>query len=350
MNLSTETAKKIGDEIAVWPFRLAIGGLVAAALALLLSHVDQEPAEWLRAWIHAAMWALLAISCLSVISIVTQPRRSSLLLGLAAGSTWLCSRAVDPAWDSAKLALNVATVVASVAAVLVILPAALNKLALSLLVLFHFGAILTAVTSVPLPGGPGLWLANQLWFRVYRPYVQFMYLNNAYHFYAPEPGPATLLWCQIRYSDGSRRWAEIPQRSATLLDPLALQYYRRLAMNESVNQLSPDLTIPASVAELRMLGGEALGIPSPAEIVIRLRGVPQYRVPVDNAKRLLQAFARHLAHAYASDLPKVEVTGVRIYRFTPSCRPGISLRVPSPMTLLCICLTTRVNSTRRATS
>src|SRR5262249_51727018 len=30
---------------------------------------------------------------------------------------------------------------------------------------------------------PSPWLSTQIWTRIYRPYLEFLYLNNAYHFY-----------------------------------------------------------------------------------------------------------------------------------------------------------------------
>src|SRR5438045_224861 len=84
-------------------------------------------------------------------------------------------------------------------AVLVLLPRPARRVVLSLLLLVHFAGILTAVTAVDPQGGSAPWVSRQLFARVYRPYLGFMYLSNAYHFYSPNPGPPTLLWFRIQY-------------------------------------------------------------------------------------------------------------------------------------------------------
>ena len=61
--------------------------------------------------------------------------------------------------------------------------------------LYHFSSILVSTTSPD----PTPWLVNQLGQRVYSSYQQFAYLRNAYHFYSPEPGPASLLFTLVTY-------------------------------------------------------------------------------------------------------------------------------------------------------
>ena len=56
----------------------------------------------------------------------------------------------------------------------------------SVLILVHF----TAITSAVLANPPGPWVAMQSQHLIFRPYLAFMYLNNAYRFYSPEPGPS----------------------------------------------------------------------------------------------------------------------------------------------------------------
>src|SRR5438128_1842535 len=114
-------------------------------------------------------------------------------------------------WDSAALLFRIATVLAAVGAVVVLLPSVGRRIVISLVILFHFGGIITAVTSV----NPSPWVITQLWTSVYRPYLYFMWLNNAYHFYSPEPGPANLMWFCIEYEpdpDGTKnfRWVLVP--------------------------------------------------------------------------------------------------------------------------------------------
>src|SRR5262249_17973947 len=78
----------------------------------------------------------------------------------------------------------------------------------------------------------------------YRPYLEFMYLNNAYHFYAPEPGPSRFLWFRVIYHDRDDpdkeslqgAWLKVPNMDETNqpLHSAALEYQRYLAMTEGI--------------------------------------------------------------------------------------------------------------------
>jgi hypothetical protein len=150
---------------------------------------------------------------------------------------WALYRPDDPTrWDSIRLFLAVLAAVAVAGAALVLLPSPGRRLVISLYVLYHFGGILTAVMSAP----PQPWIFQQLWARLYRPYLQFMYLNNAYHFYAPEPGPSCFLWFRVEYQNdaGDTRysWDEYPKikDDGTPDYPFSVLYQRRLAMTDHV--------------------------------------------------------------------------------------------------------------------
>ena len=64
---------------------------------------------------------------------------------------------------------------------------------------FHFAGILSAITSPP-PTPP---VTDQYWRRVAREYLMFAYMNNAYQFYSPDPGPACELWVCFEYDTGN---------------------------------------------------------------------------------------------------------------------------------------------------
>src|SRR5262249_16731598 len=138
--------------------------------------------------------------------------------------------------------------IAAGAAMILLLPVALRRLAVSLLILLHFSGILAATTNVPPPGANPPWLTMQLWTRFFRPYLNFVYLNNAYHFYSPEPGPATLIFARIEYEDGSSFWEKIPNRKEHVKDPLLIEYYRRLSLVEAVNQTITLPNVPLDIA------------------------------------------------------------------------------------------------------
>jgi hypothetical protein len=65
-------------------------------------------------------------------------------------------------------------------------------------VVAHFSALLSAAGSV----GPTSELITEVW-RVFRPYLQFFFLNHGYNYYAPEPAPSTLLDYEVEGTDGS---------------------------------------------------------------------------------------------------------------------------------------------------
>lgn len=86
-------------------------------------------------------------------------------------------------------------------------PPRLVRWLVSLLILGHFFTIGSAVTSVPPAPEPAVRARN-----FSRAYLHFMYLTNAYRFFAPDPGPAQILWFRIQHEDGTVRWVEFPQR------------------------------------------------------------------------------------------------------------------------------------------
>lgn len=106
----------------------------------------------------------------------------------------------------------------------------------SLLIVLHFLAILTAVTSASNRGFPApalAVLANQ----PCQPYLQLTFLSNAYRFYSPEPGTPGLLWFRIQYEDQTVRWLELPRRQGT---SLGMHYLRCQALaNHPLQHLNP---------------------------------------------------------------------------------------------------------------
>jgi hypothetical protein len=304
-----------GSSANPWPALAA--GLVATGLAFLL-FLARDVTGWFGSVPVVLRLALLGGGLLAAGAAVAIRPRSAVVLALAALAALLANLSLDAEWDSARLVLNVAVGVAAVAAVVVLLPRWARRVIVSLLIVLHFGGILSAVTSVPPPGGPAPWLSTQIWARFYRPYLQFMYLNNAYHFYSPDPGPATLLWFRVQYADGFYQWLRFPDRKHHVL---AVQYQRRLSMTESTNQLvALPSVVPPNLQQVlqqiqyeRMRAGERLGIPPHPHPELPLAN--QFREPLPYSKRMLQTYARHVAHAYPHPAdPGVEVTGVKVYR------------------------------------
>ena len=135
---------------------------------------------------------------------------------LAAGGCALLARwGLLPDWDSLRMLLFVCACVAIVCAAVVPLPRLLRRMAFSLLIVFHFSAVCCTVMNV----SPGPWLTGFLSAHVFQRYLNFIYLTNAYHFYAPEPGPGMMLWFYVRYDDNSGQWVKLPVRIQSTLAP-----------------------------------------------------------------------------------------------------------------------------------
>lgn len=153
---------------------------------------------------------------------------------------------------------------------------------------FHFCGILSAVLSVPPPNGNAPWLVSQAWTHVYRPYLLFIYQNNAYHFYSPEPGPPSFLWLQITYTDGGKRWFRLPD---TENSPTPMHFQRMLSIGESASS--------AVQREAGAFRSEAV-IQKMAQL-LGLEKLPRgtiepitWREPMPNAKHLMCSYVRSL--------------------------------------------------------
>jgi hypothetical protein len=90
---------------------------------------------------------------------------------------------------------------------------------------WHFSAIVAAAASA----GPTSGLILTAW-KVFRPYLQALYLNHGYNFFAPEPNPTTLLDFEAERADGTVVHGRIPDRS---IQPRLL-YQRYLLLTEHI--------------------------------------------------------------------------------------------------------------------
>jgi hypothetical protein len=88
---------------------------------------------------------------------------------------------------------------------------------------FHVTAIIIAPSAV----APSSELVQAGW-GVFAPYLQLLYLNNGYHFFAPEPGESTLLAFEAERPDGSVIRGQIP---STRMKPRLL-YHRHFMLTE----------------------------------------------------------------------------------------------------------------------
>lgn len=102
--------------------------------------------------------------------------------------------------------------------------------AVSAVLVFHIGAVLTAPLSVPPT------ITGDLLRSVYRPYIAATYLNHAYKFFAPDPGPSHLIRYELTLADGSKKEGVFPD--ARQHWP-RLWYHRHFMLSEIIHDGRP---------------------------------------------------------------------------------------------------------------
>lgn len=297
-----------------WVWRAALAGLasiaVAAMIGVLSDNVFAETSSGNRNAALDVIRLLLILAGVFAIGVsVSCLPRDWRLLGVAAAGCFAGYFAFPSRWDSGRMLMIFGTAIAAVACLLMWLPQKWRRIGVSALVLLHFGGIVTAVTA---PGAQP-WLTAQLGLRLYRPYLQFVYLTNAYHFYSPEPGPAHLMWFCINYDNGESLWVKIPRRPNDITDPLALSYYRRLSLSEHLHYVGGTRNVPDDVMRRRLVRIQGTnGIPMHPEITY----LEQYRpLPENYREHLLPGFVRHVANQKANQHPdpNVKIKSIRVY-------------------------------------
>lgn len=267
------------------------------------------------------------------------------LLGAAFLAVLLALQGVDEEWYSATFFLYGLMIASLGAAFLVLLSSRGRRIAVVGLVLFHFCGIFTAVSSVPPRNEPPPYLSMIAWLNFYRHYLFFTYFTNAYHFYSPDPGPATLVWFHIEYADGKTQWKKIPNRQES---PIGLHHQRMLAAAESTSnnvaggpllkrmlieqweekfkprkyELFPGIPHASGeeIMKRRQQAADSYKFVDPqdgrlAPLMFVYDAAPmsnQYSEPNDFSRRLIASFARHIAYEFTQ--PSNPVRAVRVYR------------------------------------
>jgi hypothetical protein len=104
---------------------------------------------------------------------------------------------------------------------------------ISLWLVFHISAIVIAPWSV----APSSDLVQDAW-GLYQPYLQLLFLNHGYHFFAPEPTESTLLAFEVERSDGTVITQQrIPNRSIVP----RLLYHRHFMLTEHLRDAPEEL-------------------------------------------------------------------------------------------------------------
>ncbi len=271
---------------------------------------------------------------------VAVAEESAALLLLGALACYFCQNALYLAGapeflDSMRLFLGVLTLAALLGAALVVVPLNVRRGVLSLLICVHFVGILATTLVVP----PAPLVITQLWNRIYRPYLEFVYLTNAYHFYAPEPGPASYLWFRVIFEDDKGNvagdWFKVPNlddkyrsRHAT-----GLSYQRHLALTEHTvattstpafydfqqNAITPAPFFNSRLRHIPQLAPKQnpLGVQD-TKVDVAIPWHPdmlpaaQYKPPTDWVKKLLTSYSRHVLSV--ATLDGYTTRSVKVYR------------------------------------
>jgi hypothetical protein len=237
------------------------------------------------------------------------PFLTSLWWLLGAAAAFVGSLALEESADSMSDLLNLAALAAVFAALLSAVPRAYRLVGISLLIGWHFFAIFTATQIIGGTAGPS-WLASQVWTRVTRPYLQITHLNNAYHFYAPEPGPVAVVWFRVRFADGAVVWERLPNHAKC---PNHVERRRMAGIASTLGQSMPGQPSEEQI-RLRDEAAQRYAPPLPP----RPQGMPldlQYRDPGPLGKMMIESMARYFARTTTHpNGEKVPVVAVKIYR------------------------------------
>lgn len=240
------------------------------------------------------------------------------IVALACAVPLFCRVSLNREWDTVGTLLDVFLGVGLAAAALLLLPRVVRRVTLTVLVLIHFGGILSAVGSPAPMNGDKSWLINQLWVGVYRPYLYFMYLNNAYHFYSPDPGPPMLVWFRVEYEGGRSRWIEVPKLGE---ERSKLGFQRRLALGESVNQVryQPPWNFEQLWARRIEAGRDYKGRGPIPPLNSAYGHYFEYREPIPYSKRVLESYARFVLRQDGGQprYPYLDDQGVAYPEFKP---------------------------------
>jgi hypothetical protein len=236
-------------------------------------------------------------------------------------------------WDSFVPLFRVLSGLGAIGAALSVAPLGWRVAVSAAAILFHFSGIFMAATSPP----PRPWVTEQLFTRVYNPYLQFVYLRNAYQFYSPNPGPASivvfLLKTETTDEQGRKsyktQWVVTPRRPADVKDPLGLSYYRRLSLTQQISGGNFAFVVPTEESEKKKifqrrysLSGDGRSPDTRGHIPFFL-GDPmgQYALPTPEAARFI--IPSYASHVIVDTLSEAEAgkTTVKVYRLEHMTTP-----------------------------
>jgi hypothetical protein len=310
----------------------ALAGLGLCAAAAALGLVAAGLGSSAPAALNTARLFLVVVGAVTAGAAISMRPDLWWAWAVAAAAAALGVPGLPAHWDSFRLLFGVLAAAGLTGAVLVAAPPRWRVAVLSVWVLFHFTGIFTAATTPP----PTPWVSEQSYYRLYTPYLQFLYLRNAYHFYSPEPGPSSLLVFLLKTETGETeavtdpvtgqarevkkydtKWVTLPLRPQDIRDPLGLTYFRRLSLTEQIARGAPGVQVPTD-------GFEKLDVYKRRHEPHILQMFPlhpiepdalEYRLPnPDVARYLLPSYARHVILHHTAGKDEAARTTVNVYR------------------------------------
>jgi hypothetical protein len=288
--------------------------LVAAAAVLGLVSGESGPST-------LALVRLVLVAAGTLVAGCALSLRPNLPLAwmLAAAAAALAALGLPAHWDSIRMLARVAAGAATAGAILAAATMTVRAAIISVAALYHFFCIFMATTWPD----PAPWFTQQVGTRYVLPYIQFVYLKNAYHFYSPEPGSASHLFFLIVYDKVDPKtgkpeaeWVTMPDRKAHWKDPMGLAYFRRLSLTEQASQSMPGISEQtAEWQEIYARRTAVTQLPPASAIPFSPREIDpiQYRMPrYDITRYLLPSYAAHLLRHHST--PDRKAKTVRIYR------------------------------------
>lgn len=287
---------------------------VAAGLGLATGESGPTPIATIRL-------ILTAVGTLIVGTVIASAPKIPAAWFLGAIAAALASFGLPEHWDSIRMLARIAAGASFAGAILSAMAFRYRIVLISLAICYHYGSIFMATTWPD----PTPWFTQQVGTRCVLPYLQFIYLKNAYHFYSPEPGSASHMFFLIVYDTidpktgkPEAEWVNMPDRKQHWRDPMGLSYFRRLSITEQGSQLMPGIS--EQTAEWREIDARRAAVaqgsyPNTPAIPYSPREMDpiQYRMPrYDITRYLLPSYAAHMLRAHTT--PNRTAKTVRIYR------------------------------------
>jgi len=185
-----------------------------------------------------------------------------------------------------------------------------RRLVISVLLIVHLLAVFIApftfAASGPDATSPfALALMNTL-----RPYIDMMYLNHGYFFFAPEPGPSHQLRCRLEFADG--REPEVLLFPDRRRQWPRLLYHRHFMLSEQLNSLFVPENPPTDDPEILEIWRRERAL-----YQVRRQSFEDHLRIRHGAANVSIVRVEHRPPSHAEALEGVSLTDPRLYRDLP---------------------------------